>query len=211
MVPPLSQRLDFGRQDFVSGKFTGIIMAALAFPGIINFSRAVEQDVRYDTSIEKARLKRLEEACLELCTPAEVKLRFFSDLQGLRTIEGDISCEVILRCQRCGEPFRCRLESHFCSTCDEEKAKSLRISDRLDLVELEENGDFRLLDYLEDCLLLEVPYIPVHPENSADCKVSGNNWSFGQLDSAATRKPFAALASLKEQLAEKNRKNGQPE
>lgn len=187
-------------------------MAALAFPVIINFNRAVEQGCQFDTCIDGANLARLKEACLELCTPAEVKMRFFTDLQGLRTIEGTISCEVRLRCQRCGEPFLRRLECRFSSTCDAAKAESLKISGRLDLVELEENGDFRLLDYLEDCLLLEIPYIPVHPENSPECTARGDSWSFGELDSAAGVSPFAPLAELKERLsAAKSRKEEQHE
>ena len=43
------------------------------------------------------------------------------------------------------------LESSFLSTCDEQKAKSLKIDEKLDIVELNEDGSFNLLNFLEEC------------------------------------------------------------
>ncbi|MDY6321948.1 MAG: YceD family protein [Succinivibrio sp.] len=173
-------------------------MSDLAFAKVVSFDRAVSQGLSYDTSVGAEHLPRLGASCEGILEPARAVFRFFRDLQGLRTIEGEITCKVRLRCQRCGGQIETELRSKFRSTCDEAKAKSLRIDDRLDLVAVTAAGDFALLDYLEDCLLLELPFAPRHEDGDPACR-AGGEWSFGQIEDKRPN-PFAALSALKGEL-----------
>ncbi|MGN0908843.1 MAG: YceD family protein [Succinivibrio sp.] len=177
-------------------------MADLAFAPVVSFDKAVSLEQRYDTLIDPSFLERLSEACVSVDEPARAKFGFFRDLQGLRTIEGEISCSVTMRCQRCGGNIKVALHSKFRSTCDEAKAKSLRIDDHLDIVPVTAAGDFELLSYLEDCLLLEVPYSPRHEEGDEECQSEG--MSFGEIPDEEEANPFAALGGLREELRRKS-------
>jgi uncharacterized protein len=172
-------------------------MADLAFTPIVSFDKAVSLEQSYDTLIDPSFMKRLSDTCVSIDSPAHARFSFFKDLQGLRTIAGEISCSVTMRCQRCGGDMHVDLSSKFRSTCDEAKAKSLRIDDKLDIVPVTPAGDFELLSYLEDCLLLEVPYAPRHDENDSECHPVGT--SFGEIEDRAPN-PFAALAGLRDEL-----------
>ncbi len=175
-------------------------MADLAFSENVNFEKLCELESGYKTQIDPEFLPRLKEACVRVVAPAEADFRFFVDLQGLRTIEGTVSVRVAFTCQRCQKEFETTLSSSFSSTCDEQKAKSLKLDEKLDIVELEDDGTFNLLNFLEDCLLLEVPYITSHEEGDPECEGSNEEWSFGSLDPEATKSPFAQLEALKDKL-----------
>lgn len=174
-------------------------MGSLAFAACIDFVQAVEQQLQYETEISPDLLPRLSECCTKIVSPAHVNFHFFKDMQGLNTIEGEISCEVVFTCQRCSKEFRQVLTSNFSSTPDKQKACSLRIEDKLDLVELNEQGQFELLNFLEDCLMLEIPFVPKHEEGDPECQES-TDLSFGKID-MNKENPFARLAELKEKLS----------
>lgn len=178
-------------------------MADLAFSPVVSFDKAVSLEQRYDTLIDQSFLKRLGDACVSVDAPARAVFHFFRDLQGLRTIEGEISCPVTMRCQRCGGDIKVELHSVFRSTCDEAKAKSLKIDDHLDIVPVTAAGDFELLGYLEDCLLLEIPYSPRHDEGDKACVSPG--MSFGEIPDEPEVNPFAVLDSLKQEMKKANR------
>ncbi|MCR5537070.1 MAG: YceD family protein [Succinivibrio sp.] len=173
-------------------------MDKLSFPPQIDFHKAVGLKSHYSCRVPGEYLQRLKESCLKICEDASCDFEFFTDLQGLATISGSISCKVSLKCERCGEPFDYELCSQFMSTPDEKKAKSLKLEDKIDLIELNEDGFFELLSYLEDCLLLEIPYAPRHEEGDPACSRQGESWSYGKIEEEAH--PFEALKALKGQL-----------
>lgn len=192
--------------NFIIGSDSGSLktrqahMADKEFNAVVNFDKAVDLEQSYDLDIAAAQFERLAQSCVSLDAPVHAVYRFFRDLQGLRTIEGEIICpKITFRCERCGQNFSQELRARFRSTVDGQKAASLRIEEKLDVVECDPSGDFRLLDYLEDCLLLEVPFAPRHPENDPDC-VKGSEWSYGELAPEASVHPFAALEGLRGKL-----------
>ena len=166
---------------------------SLPFESTVDFARACEQELSFDVRIPAGDLPRLA-ALGALRGPARACFAFYRDLQGLDTVAGEISCEIGLICQRCAGDLTLRLSAAFSSTPDREKARSLRLEDKLDLVELNEAGRFELLAFLEDCLLLEVPYVPRHEEGDPACRPAGDR-VFGALPPGAG--PFAGLARLK--------------
>ncbi|MDY6471500.1 MAG: YceD family protein [Succinivibrio dextrinosolvens] len=175
-------------------------MADLAFNEIVNFEKLVSNCAEYKTTIDPSYLPRLAEACSSVLQPVKVEFRFYEDLQGLRTIEGSFSAKVRFVCQRCRKEFDKEITGHFQSTCDEEKARSLKLEEKLDIVELNEDGSFNLLSFLEDCILLEIPYITSHDEDDPECVSSEDSWTFGELAEEAQQNPFSALAELKDKF-----------
>ncbi len=161
----------------------------------IDLALLCKSDSSYSLTLPRALFSRLEQSCAGIKDDPRLEVHFYQDLQGLNTIEGSISVTLSLVCERCLQPFDLKVQSSFKSTCDLEKARSLRLEDKLDIVDLDENGQFALYDYLEDCLLLELPLVPRH-EDEAQCGVKGQSWSFGH-DSQEPQNPFAQLKQLK--------------
>ncbi len=175
-------------------------MTQLSFPEVIDFDKAVALNQNYKCEIAPEFLPRLSASCVKIAAPCRADFTFSLDLQGLRTVSGSLSCDVVLRCERCGGELPFKIECAFSSTPDESKAKSLQIENKLDLVELNEAGRFELLNFLEDCLLLEIPYAPTHKEDDPQCSRPGSDWSFGEDKAPRAENPFAALEALKGQL-----------
>lgn len=173
-------------------------MSELAFSPDVNFDKLASQEAAYNTKIESSYFPRLTESCTRVNGPVEAQFKFYIDMQGLRTIEGSVKVEATFICQRCQKEFTRVVESDFLSTCDEQKAKSLKIDEKLDIVELNEDGTFNLLGFLEDCLLLEIPYITSHDVDDPKCSEHTNEWSCGEIEQDESDNPFAVLAKLKE-------------
>ena len=171
-----------------------------AFTDIINFDKAVSLEQSFDTEIPLEMLQRLQDAVIAVHSPVHAKYSFFRDPQGLRTIEGFVECEkLVLRCERCGNEMEIAVRADFSSTCDGKKVRMLRLDDKYDTVEVTEAGDFNLLDYIEDCLLLEIPYAPKHEENDPECE-SGSDWSYGEVPDEGPSPLALALGDLKSRL-----------
>lgn len=175
-------------------------MEKLPFDELVNFEKLASLGSSYDVKLDPSFMPRLSEACVKVLNPVEAKFKFYVDMHGLNTIEGTVKAELSFICQRCSKEFNNVIESTFVSTCDEEKAQSLKMEDKLDIVDLEEDGSFNLIGFLEDCLLLEIPFITSHDEDSPDCVESKEDWSFGEVQTEQSENPFAALAQLKGQL-----------
>ncbi len=159
----------------------------------VDFHALAKAEADYTLTLPQAMFERLAQSCDAVLGDAALHVRFFYDLQGLACIEGTIKIKVRLTCERCLNQFEQELSSSFNSTCDISRARSLRLEDKLDLVELNPDGSFDLYDYLEDCLLLELPFAPRHPSEE-DCAVKGEDWSFGEVP--AEENPFAGLREM---------------
>lgn len=170
-----------------------------ALPEKIDLGRLAEQDAVYETKLNHEIMTRLAEVSKEIEEPATVKLHFYKDLQGLSTLEGEVSCKLKLVCERCGKPFSTVISAPFCVTCDKEKAKELKIDDRLDIVDLDEDGLFNLYAFIEDSLLLELPTVARH-ENEDECEVKGTSWTYKDESDEEVLNPFAVLKDLKGKL-----------
>lgn len=162
----------------------------------VDFIKLCSLDRTYEGVIDKNCLLRVTEAVKTIDDHARYSLHFYKDLQGINVVEGEVFLDVTLICQRCSLPFKTTLCAQICATCEEEKAQRLKIVDNYDFFDLNEHLHFDLYDYLEDCLILEVPIIPRH-ENDDECQLTGNSWTFGQELQEPKDNPFAILKDLK--------------
>ena len=171
-----------------------------AFNDIVNFDKAVSLEQSFDMEIPAELFKRLLASVVALRSPIHASYSFFKDPQGLRTIAGYIeSPRTVFRCERCGGEFERSVRAEFSSTCDEQKVKQLRLEDKFDLVEITPAGDFALLEYLEDCLMLELPYAPKHEEDDPAC-LGTVSWSYGELPDEGPSPFVKALGDLKDKM-----------
>lgn len=125
----------------------------------------------------------------------EYELRFGKDAEGRAAIEGWVKVRLVMLCQRCLQPVEIKIDSSFALVLVASDAEADRLPEHLEAVVVS-NGPMRILDFIEDEMLLSLPSVPKHvvpcliipgnsPEDSADEQGSETN------------NPFAALAALK--------------
>ena len=171
-----------------------------AFNYIVNFDKAVSLEQSFDVEIDPELFSRFSSSVKGIKVPIHAVYSFFKDPQGLKTVAGYIeSPQTVFCCERCGKEFIRSVRAEFSSTCDEQKVRQLRLEDKYDLVEISAGGDFALLDYLEDCLMLELPYAPKHEEDDPACLMT-TSWSYGELPEEEPGAFAKALGELKEKM-----------
>lgn len=156
-----------------------------------------------DARLDLEKLPRLVESCVEIKGDICANVNFAQDANGLRIVKGTCEADLVLICQRCGEPYVEHVVSKFKFTPDYDKAKACNLEQKYDFIDLYE-GMLNLYDLIEDGLILEIPTVPKHDEDDEQCTRHGDQWEYGELAPEANANPFAALASLKESLANKD-------
>ncbi|MDF2868405.1 MAG: hypothetical protein K0S11_1875, partial [Gammaproteobacteria bacterium] len=130
-----------------------------------------------------------------------LELNFFLDEQRLACIQGQISTEVWLTCQRCLEPYQQSISAKFILspvTNDREAAMLPAPYEPL----LVENTMVELAAIVEDEILLSIPIVAKHaPENCA-IAVSYNIADREQVITSEKVNPFKVLANLKTNKSE---------
>jgi len=125
---------------------------------------------------------------------AEVELRFGIDDEGYKEIQGTVSAELGLQCQRCLNPMRfpVHAELHLAMVWSEDKIPSL--PSRFDGLVVGE-GLCDLYELVEEELLLALPLAPRHIEQ--DCAMLSGQEAGQDVAEEDDMNPFAVLASIK--------------
>lgn len=141
-------------------------------------------------SLPLARFERLAEA---VRGGSDVAFRFDGkrDEQARPAAHLQVAATLTLTCDRCGEPVDLPLDlaSDFWFVHSEDELNGLPIANE-DSEPLLGSKRFSLVDLVEDELLLALPISPRH----ASCGAGGETEFEAE---SASRRPFAALASLK--------------
>ena len=106
-------------------------------------------------------LPRLQDYRESLDQPVVISLAFGRDEEGHRRIEGEVSTQLVLPCQRCLEPVVCDVHATIdvALVRNEDQAKAL--PQRLDPW-LVGDDPMVLTDLLEEELLLAMPLVALH-------------------------------------------------
>lgn len=131
---------------------------------------------------------------------ATVALSFSFDDDKRRIIEGRLSAEVSVECQRCLEPMVVELESEFRLGVVDAEALAESLPSELEPI-IADGRDLNLHRLIEDELIMVLPDFPLHPEHqcSAASTLSRINESADQAaEQARSQKenPFQVLAGL---------------
>jgi uncharacterized protein len=141
-----------------------------------------------------ATLERLLPALSSAEGELRVCLELGKDPDGTRFVRGRISGVVTLLCQRCLEPMSLPLDIRFCLGIVREELAMNMLHESYEplLVGAEPT---RLTEIVTDEVLLALPLVPAHADNSA-CHAYASEYRAPQPERHDG--PFAALAGLKQ-------------
>lgn len=170
-------------------------MSNFELPDSVSPYPLADKSAELSGEISVSRLVRLSENTAGVNAPVTASFHFYRDESGRRVIEGTVTAEVNLRCQRCLDIFSLALNGDFkmALVYNEEMAKALS-SDLDPIIHLPgEDLDVALL--AEDELLLCLPMYAMHEQS--ECRIVT---SYGDEDAQGTEpksSPFDVLKDLK--------------
>ena len=144
-------------------------------------------------------LARLERVLPALSSPEgelQVQLELGRDPDGTRFLAGSISGTVELQCQRCLEPMSRSLNLEFRLGIVQSQADAGRLHESYEPM-LVGSEPTAIVDIVSDEVLLALPLVPAHADNSK-CYEFVKNYQPEQQ--AERENPFAMLAELKQKL-----------
>ncbi|MDG4866736.1 YceD family protein [Guyparkeria sp. 1SP6A2] len=130
----------------------------------------------------------------------------FSEGAGVHPLQAEVqvSAPLSLECARCREPVTCPVSGHSTVSFVFSDDQAGHVDSDVEPVVLGREGRIRLIDLLEDELLMAVPLMPVHEQACsplAETLAIGQAYESGQIDESVAGKaednPFASLAALK--------------
>lgn len=134
-------------------------MRDAGIPLRLDVADAVARELRLQGSLPLAELPRLAAAVVEVKGSLRVDLRFSADAQALGRLQGELSGELRLLCQRCLQPMSWALKTHFDLRLVGSEAEEERLLESCEPV-LAEDGQLALREALEDEALLALPIAP---------------------------------------------------
>lgn len=150
-----------------------------------------------------AGMLRLADSLVTSRGVAEADLRFFTDDARRPVIKGWIEATLPIICQRCMRPMELPLKLDVALGIVQSEQQAERLPEDLDPLLVDEDP-VRLADLIEDELILALPAIAMHPEDSTDCswqkaagKGKGIEPADTKVDAGGKKNPFAVLANLK--------------
>ena len=172
---------------------------AKTLPSRFNPDLVGRDGTRFEVTVPIDRFERLRGI---LASPeGEVRASAtFSRRKDHVVVAGRLRADWPLTCQRCLEPMTASIDEPYELVFVDSEAAARELPKALDPVVLDDTGQIRLVDLLEDELMLHVPAIPKH-EDGARCVDAER--SFGDVDAAVAeeaegrKNPFAVLKDLK--------------
>ncbi len=145
------------------------------------------------------RLPRLAEVlAADVAEQARVRLAFMRGRSGIAVLDGEVSAELALTCQRCLEPMAYPVESRINLALVESDAEAARLQEGYDTL-LVEDETLSIPELIEDELLLALPLVPMHDATQACSPRALHEFEPKDAEQAAEGKenPFAILKNLK--------------
>ncbi|WP_114417910.1 YceD family protein [Marinospirillum perlucidum] len=161
---------------------------------------AAEREISVELPLES--MQRASDLLLDNDGRIKLTLKFSFSSQRLMQVEGRLTGEVTLECQRCLGPTRQALDTEFLwgLVTTEEAASNLPRTHEPVFIE---NDRLQLLPVIGDEFLLALPLVAYHPED--ECQLQSFEQDQPLADKPAEEKtnPFGALADLKKSLKTK--------
>ena len=160
-------------------------------PESVDFLKQVERKAAFEGVWPVSGFERLAEA---ICSDrGEVKAWLkFGTRAGTPCLDGRVQAELELRCERCLEPVKQRIDSEFrfgLVRSDEEAELLPREFEPLLVTHAEQS----LVELVEDELLLSLPLVARHDEECSEILQKHKQDDEAQQE---THRPFAALKDL---------------
>ena len=163
-------------------------------PRLVDPRKLATKAVSLERRVEPSELSRLAEV-VHGVRSVDVSLSFKRDEHYRCEIQGQVSAQLELQCQRCLEPVGWFVESaiHWVVVPDDDRASALPSSVDALILGADED-DIDLVALIEDEILLDLPVIARH---DYDC-IDPGALNFGdQSEPEVADSPFSVLADLK--------------
>jgi uncharacterized protein len=168
--------------------------------------KLAQQGATFEGDLKVAELPRFAQALARNCGSIHYYLEFPLAEKGTPLIQGTLSGQVQLSCQRCLEPVVTDLSSELTVAVVWAESQLAHLPKDLDFV-VEEEGIVDLLQLVEDELLLSLPIVNYHEQGACaeELKYSSPIEPVPpehdtSAQEPARENPFQALAALKDKL-----------
>lgn len=145
-------------------------MQSTPLPKQVDVRKFVATDLTLDAREPLARFARLAEMLEGTDGDVEIHLHFYTDLQGIKRIDGEVRTTLLVQCQRCLKPLPLPIDAQFQAAVVWSDDEAGRVPKDLEpYIAGEEPQDIR--DLIEDELIIGVPYASYH--DAGTCEVEG--------------------------------------
>ena len=165
-------------------------MSEQRLPSTVITQKLASQDAELSGTIAVSQLRRLAAALCSSEGDANVQLRFAIDDQRRRRVTAEVHCNVHVLCQRCLKSMPLSLDSSLDGVLVDNDEAAQQVPRHLDPV-LTEDGVLNIYEFIEDELLLCLPFTSFHEYN---CGAAVGSDGASQV--SEKRKPFADLANI---------------
>lgn len=176
------------------GIYNSRLMSA-GLPETIDVWRAAAARRIFKGEVELSRLTRLMPSLVDADGRCEFRIAFERDVSGQATAQVTASAQLPLMCQRSLERFLFAVEIDQTLGLIRDEADEAALLPEVEPVLVPDNGMMRLLDLLEDELILAVPVMPARPDTDPVDLDIGDESVEDERESSPN--PFAALAGFK--------------
>ncbi|MEC4724871.1 23S rRNA accumulation protein YceD [Shewanella sp. D64] len=172
-------------------------MQTVKIPVSIDPTRAAASQLSYEGAIPSKQLKRLNELSAGDCSDVVVSIECGEDIQGIVYLRGKAVTELTLNCQRCMTLYTTKVTVDFNFTPYGNGNEIDELPDAYDPIECNEIGEVRLHQLIEDELIIAMPLIPMHSDES--CSKGDQDIVVGEIEPSQEERPnpFAVLEKLK--------------
>lgn len=176
-------------------------MADTQIPDHVDARKIFVQQALIEGDVPLSRLPRFRETLNDDQGQVQVHLQFLMDDEHRRVIEGKLTAQVHVLCQRCLEPAEVRIEEAFSLALVETEAQMARLPKRLDPWFCEDTK-LMLADLIDEQLILAMPIVSYHenpctePMSFGVTEQSGDRAASGNGNEKAN--PFDILRTLKD-------------
>ena len=153
--------------------------------------KQVDKNASFEDSLPLSRFERLREIVGNESGNISVRIRF-GKRAGIRCLEGNVSADLVLECQRCLQPLTRHIDGGFRFGLVTSEADFATLPGEFEPF-LVEAGEQSLIDVVEDELLLSLPIVALHEE---PCSVDGREQKEHESATGDTYRPFAGLRDL---------------
>ena len=172
-------------------KYDGAFMSSRC-PEIVDPWRVSEQKQTFTGSVQLGDLPRLSPLLSRSEGCAEYHFLFTRDQHRRPLIEGHVEARLWQQCQRCLGEMSIDVDSDFRLVVVQGLDEAEQLETEFDPL-LAEEGEIRLIELVEDELLLSLPVVPLHPACEGIQYDDDNT-----IAEEPRENPFAALKALKD-------------
>ena len=145
-------------------------------------------------------LPRINEIASDNSDKIKVNYSFYVENDTIPCLDGEISLNIYLTCQRCLEALPLSLELDFSLAFVKNEKQAEELSEHLEIY-LFEDEEQSLIDLISDEILLSIPMVPKHNIDCLSSFKENSNYEQGKEN------PFAVLKNINKPMRARS-KNG---